>query len=1788
MSDDVLKLEDLSRLDVLINRNIKACESGRDKDLALLFGLSRAGKSTTFCFLEGKKVIQTQIEVVRNSRYQNFRNLQTVYDLKPEFLQPGEVSPIGHGFTSKTEVMSFREFGDLTLVDTAGLFEPKGAIEEIANMVAIQKIFQICKSVVPILLLNVEELSGTAPLVKMLMKITANIFPDEIDELSFNSLMVIFTHTNNFSQKNIENKLFHLEEATNSKFSILNIIINWFTSKDNRVMNLADPETADPNTYWKIIKELTPINGVHKFTVEENSKNKFMILMEEFKTSLHAWIAERNFTEIIKIIETLSSLNDYIPSLVSNTLDYYLQHVTQTLQTEHSNIVRQVELFLESKQIDDQHIKEISNFRELVNKSKNFQEMQRSDALDSLKEFDEWFRASVAKFAEEVDFYMENGNWNFCKLHFEVLFKLSEHIQDLGFQNILSNCVSLVISYIQKELLTISVDDYSFYLDKNNLIKFGNVLSNFTQIGDCLSSFLSEKFSCEVKLREIWIIYNRTITTLFDKYNKLIATPDTEVIKDTQTISEILVISKNISDCKEIHSYLGGEEQEVDQCSQLFHRVTETLQKKVDCLLSVLEIPGSNPNSKNLLLSCHFLLQFEAKTDSLRRFYGVIESTKTTAQTYFKELKRILDKWADLDEEQVGRVEKYFKRLKNWKWIDPIADGFEKRISLCISSIESALEFNWKGKHYQMFNKSFQILFYFSKEIELNQIVEKNLKLSNKYGIEVINYCEKVQIDCKKVEVIGQPEIAEYYLRELETYAKLEVLDVAPLVKEAKDSIITKYKQLLTSKFNQIEGLLVDEKNEYNILENKAIIDTTLIDWIFQCNELPHLSLITKEVYIKITCKIWDFISNLINEFDQEIANHKLIEGNNCLCKIKLYSNFSKYLPSISKGIKKCNTKLLIASVEIDGKIQKSLWNCPTIKKLLDQLVINPKMYENSSKFIVDAFGVVIESFADFLCTFDIQTSSIKSLINQLNIYRDVTKYLPEIFKNDFSSYNQQLKEEFWGWFDRENKLIENHHSNSRFNLAMQLKIQFSTLYVKINKIIPLGEDFDQKHQKLDKLQEELIPSTVSKIEKLLEDEDYREVSKILNNSKLSLQKTVGLVEDEDISGVVRDTILSHFSKFFCTLKNLDEDQTISKAEQQIKALKTKLSSEQEIYQIIATLLETTEEELKDIASKNKRKFELLLLETDDPAQVPKLKLEFNNLNLNDPDSTYKRRTQIQEKFAEIVKHIQTLVNQQNFSFKSQFYLAIAFRENFKEILYNNMMDFSKLISDLKKEHEEFASLVINCLQQNKLNLLPSYLHNFSSLGQLLLSFEMNNRLNSETLEKINSYSTNLLNTFGSLLSRRDFENLSKVTHQILQFSNTIIVLKGKEIILGVNTEIFLQPRVFALKINTIVDEIFQNIEKNLKEENFSELSNNLNALENVHLVEKWVPACIANRDKIIDNIKNRFIKLKVENYITKWRSDFQTSYYFANSFYIRVQDEDMGDYKLESMQVAMHPSFISLQQMKDRLDLLTNEIKNLASKALSNIADIKNDILVIISIIQSVDTQAIIANDLNIYQQQMKVFPPYTKVLNYVEDLLHRQILGSSFAGKLETIRWMINVIFEKKLQKVIGVPINNRDLLERELNISNVVHITMLAKVYTKVAFKMQMKISDFLLTGKTSVIMNEWNLFTSNLQRELFVLDIIEEEKAKLLIAKGITEEQIAIFKLNLVNQFYGYDDKLEVNFADGSVSLFYSQLNEDEAYLLAERIIYLRLNTKAGFVRFTTTDFMNKLENEFVLD
>ena len=1514
MSDDVLKLVDLSRLNLLIKRNIESCEEGRDKNLALLFGVSRAGKSTTFCFLVGRKVIKTEIEVV-NPRYPDLRNLQTVYEA---FLQPGEVSPIGHGFNAKTEVMGFHEFGNKMLVDTAGLFEPKGAIEEIANMVAIQKIFQICKSVVPILLINIEELSGTASLVKMLMNLTSKLFPDE--RVVDNSLMVIFTHTQNLSRDSIMNKLIQLQNADN-RLSVLTKISDWFYLKNDRVMNLADPVTDNPDTYWRTIKSLQPVTGIHEFALEENSKNKFMILMEEFKTSLHAWIAERNFTEIIKIIETLSSLNDYIPSLVSNTLDYYLQHVTQTLQTEHSNIVRQVELFLESKQIDDQHIKEISNFRELVNKSKNFQEMQRSDALDSLKEFDEWFRASVAKFAEEVNFYMENGNWNFCKLHFEVLFKLSEHIQDLGFQNILSNCVSLVISYIQKELLTISVDDYSFYFDKNNLIKFGNVLSNFTQIGDCLSSFLSEKFSCEVKLREIRITYNRTITTLFDKYNKLIATPDTEVIKDTQTISEILVISKNISDCKEIHSYLGGEEQEVDQCSQLFHRVTETLQKKVDCLLSVLEIPGSNPNSKNLLLSCHFLLQFEAKTDSLRRFYGVIESTKTTAQTYFKELKRILDKWADLDEEQVGRVEKYFKRLKNWKWIDPITTNFgsnklkkaEKRISLCITSIESALESHWIRKQYDLFNKPFQILLFFSKK-KIYDIVDRNFDtISNKYGKEVVHYCDDVKINCGKNDIIGQPEFADQYLKELEGFANLEALDVIKQVNEAKNAIERKYDTLFTIKKNQIAEFHSIQFDSNSDSLNQQLV---ILDWALQCSELPNLGLITTKFYAETKKEVWNFLSSLIENFNHEIISTRLVESNNTLKKIKPYSKFSRHFPSIIEEIRKCSTQFLSASVGIDGVIKESLWNCLAIKRSLDQL-INSDMYESSSKYIVDAFGVVIESFVDFINAFDIQTSNTDTLMNQLNIYRDVKKYLPEIFKNDFSSYNQQLKEEFWGWFDRENKVIEKHYSNSRFNLAMQLKIQFSTLYVKINKIIPLGEDYDQKHQKLDKLQEELIPSTVTKIEKLLEDEDYREVSKILNNSKLSLQKTVGLVEDEDISGVVRDTILSHFSKFFCTLKNLDEDQTISKAEQQIKALKTNLSSEQEIYQIIATLQETTEEELKDIASKNKRKFELLLLETDDPAQVPKLKLEFNNLNLNDPDSTCKRRTQIQEKFAEIVKHIQTLVNQQNFSFKSQFYLAIVFRENFKEILYNNRF-FSELISDLTKRYIEFSRAIINCLQQHKLELLSSLVENFSTLSQFPLG--INDDIQNSILEELNQYATTLSKTFDIAIGNNDVSGLSQITHRIHQFSNTVFKLNGIES--AEMTIQFLQTNTFTEKIVQFVDELFRNTEQYLKEDKFDEITKKLNALEKVHMLEKWVPTCITKREEVIESIK-RILTLKAEDCITEWKTVPKN----LNSLSLKLKVFSKGESILRALQIVLpvNPLEVINVEVQEELNRLSN-----------------------------------------------------------------------------------------------------------------------------------------------------------------------------------------------------------------------------------------------------------------------
>ena len=1380
----------------------------------------------------------------------------------------------------------------------------------------------------PILLINiVEELSGTASLVKLLMKVTTNLFPDE--KIIDNSLMVIFTHTQNTSKDQIMNKLLQLNTTmTNSNqdsVTVLKKILNWYYRDQDRVMNLMDPETDNPNNYWETINSLTPMKGIHEFTVEENSKNKFMILMEEFKISLHRWINERNFKEIIKIIELLSSLKENIPSLVSNTLDYYLERVIGTLQSEYSNIVRQVDLFLERKQIDDQHIKEILNFRVLVNKSKLFWEKRGTEKLiKSLEEFDNWFNVSVEKFGDEIKTLITQRNWDICKLHFEVIFKLSNHFHDLGFNNTLSTCTSLVLSFIEQILKFVNVDDYIPFRQKDKLELLSHALFNLTMIDNCLSEFIEEKFSCSIRLQRINETFHRLIDNLFNKYNNLLQSK--EVINDTQIISDIMIISRNISECKEIHSYLGVEIYE-----EFHDKVKAILHFKVRELLDQLENNSSSMNEnnindlKNILLSCHLLIQFEDEQESNKRFYKITESTKSFTLNHYKELKNILSKWIDLDEEQIKRISKLYKRIKVWKWIDPITDSFgskkyekaKKNIDICISNIVSNLESHWLRKRFDEFNKPYLILYYFSK----NDLYEFTA-ISNKYASEVIQYGKNISLEYGNRSNDIQPEIIEQNLKELEGFAKLETLEVAIQMEEANNAINNFFCNLIDSKCRQIQSQISDLNNlNVDIINDQLAI----LDYIFRCCEQPRLGLITKKYYEEINREIWNFLLSLIEDFKLEIHSSNLKNANIHLDKIKLYSKFSRHFPTISEEIRNCNITFLSASSKVDEQIKQSLWNCSLMKDLIEQQRSNLRMFNSSLKFVIDAFKSFVDSLVDNISSFD-HNSNFENIIKQLKIFNDVSQNLSYIFNEmqvDFNQFEKCVKEEIDLWFDKEIKVVQIHSNNWRFNHALQLKNQISTRSKNINRFIKLGE-ITIKINALDKLVEDKIADTKDTINKLLNNKEYNEVSQIWNNTKLSIQSSQGNIEiiEKDVASIVRNTICAHFSSLCERIKNIDKNQTISKAEQEIKSLRNALSFEQDLCLLITNLLGTTEEELKSISSRNKKNFEVLL-SLDDTDQVPNIRKEFDNLSMNDPYSHLTRQSMIQEKFNRIISNIRNNFDQQNFSMLNTFCLANEFYNNFEGIL--NASNMKELISHMTKKQMEISEQITDCLQNQKLEMISTHVASFTTISKLLLLVKgMDNILHQRILNDLIQYGNHLILLFERALETGDVATLSQITHQIHQFSimvNFNFKEKNSDEIEN-SFKAFLQEKKFTERLTVFVNNLNQHLSKCLIDENFDELYQIMDSIEKIHLLEKWIPNCSTTRAIAIDKIKNSF-NIKAEDCIKDWRSIPKNINHLAYKLKMFTKGEELL-YRL-SISLTINP----LKEIQDEVQQDINKIRN-------------------------------------------------------------------------------------------------------------------------------------------------------------------------------------------------------------------------------------------------------------------
>ena len=644
---------DLDGLKVLlgdIERNLQAVNKERKK-LIVLIGPARAGKSTTIAILRNKNIVTEEITIESHGRTPRKK---TVFDVS--FDKPD--SGIGHGFIACTDTMRFfnipPEFNSVnadeySIVDTAGLFDTKGAISEIAHKTAFDFMLQCSEFIKPVILFNCEELSGTGSAVTNLVKIASSIFNNDTAKLD-QCLITCFTHSKHFAPEDIKNKLFDLEDLLRSKKAencaiLIDKITNYIQKKDPRFQNIPDPSGYNGLNLWNVINSVEPLSSKEiKYNLEDTSRTIFQNSMERIKNELLDHIEKKNFDIIISTVTILSSLNEYIPDLVGDCLSFSMNQMAKFIVDEHKNAKQTVEFVFTSKCCRDNEIQNLDQFLTLVESTKKFRNLEIVVYdFSEVDKFENWVIESVENFTSELQYESKNNiNWEHNELLIlDVLFNLSK-INIRKIKQIYDEQRSKITKFLQNLVYT-NFDDINYFLDKEQINKLSQnfiCLQKSSIISKHLCDFSPSEVINSVKSKFLFVMEDslkKFQTNLNDLQNDLL---------NMDEIKSIYSACKQISSRYELFQCFGEE-----NCKNSLQMLQKPLESAIVDYLKRLEefqnvdnpLSNSNiKNFKNFMTICNELVQLIENPNFTRDFTRRITLSKPYIQQIYSNIKKLM------------------------------------------------------------------------------------------------------------------------------------------------------------------------------------------------------------------------------------------------------------------------------------------------------------------------------------------------------------------------------------------------------------------------------------------------------------------------------------------------------------------------------------------------------------------------------------------------------------------------------------------------------------------------------------------------------------------------------------------------------------------------------------------------------------------------------------------------------------------------------------------------------------------------------------------------------------------------------------------------------------------------------------------------------------------------------------------------------------------------------------------------------------------------------------------
>ena len=846
---------DLDGLKILledIERNLQAVNKERKK-LIVLIGPARAGKSTTIAILRNKNIVTEEITIESHGRKPRKKTVFDVSCDKPD-------SGIGHGFIACTDTMRFfnipSEFNsfnadEYSIVDTAGLFDTKGAISEIAHKTAFDFMLQCSEFIKPVILFNYEELSGTGSAVTNLVKIVSSIFNNDSAKLD-QCLITCFTHTEDIALTKIEEKLFDLEDLLRSRKAencaiLIEKITNYIQKEDPRFQNIRNPCGYNGVNLWNVINSVKPLSSKEiKYNLEDTSRTIFQNSMERIKNELLDHIENKNFDIIVSTVTILSSLNEYIPDLVGDCLSFSMNQMVKFIVDEHKNAKQTIEYVLNSNCCRDNDFQTLDKFLSLVESTKKFRNLEIVVYdFSEVDKFENWVIESVENFTSKLQYNKSKSRSNKNNIDWEhnellildVLFNLSKlNIRQI--KKIYDERRSKITKFLQN--LDTNFGDINCFLDVEKINKLSQ---NFM----CLqkSSIISKHLCDNFRPSEVTNFVKSKFLSVMEDSLKKFQTNLNDLQNETLNMEEIKIIyraCKQISSRYELFQCFGEE-----NCKNSLQMLQQPLESAlVDSLKRLeefqnVENPLSNSNIKNFknfMTICNELVHLTENANFTRDFTRRITLSKPYIQQIYSDIKRVIKRGkTDNISNNIIEASNSLKKLAKLRLFDEIiksnktfvSNKYEKSKNLIFEAIVNLIrnvEITLHQCSQQSNGKFIETMGHIKNLSDSFIFKQIGYPDNNVYETQKEKIIKNIQDFRRDILLLEDPKKLDHSLQQLEDYRNklsefVNDIHAIQILTATEEEIIAKIQNLIDEKLHVIQVNIVTkiEPNVITVIE---------------------------------------------------------------------------------------------------------------------------------------------------------------------------------------------------------------------------------------------------------------------------------------------------------------------------------------------------------------------------------------------------------------------------------------------------------------------------------------------------------------------------------------------------------------------------------------------------------------------------------------------------------------------------------------------------------------------------------------------------------------------------------------------------------------------------------------------------------------------------------------------------------------------------------------------------------------------------------------------------------